>query len=60
MAKGGMATHRAVAHQGNRSNAMEANRGDSAYRSALRACVTGPEPSRDACLDQAIAQHGHA
>ena len=33
---------------------------DSAYKAALRRCVTGPESSRDSCLDQAISQYGHA
>ncbi|HET9668174.1 MAG TPA: hypothetical protein VFQ93_01100 [Casimicrobiaceae bacterium] len=57
MGHGGMATHRAAANQGNRSNAMEANRGDSAYRAALRACVTGPASQRDSCLDDAISRY---
>jgi len=60
MGNRGIATHRASVNRGNRSNAMEADRGDSAYRAALRACVTGPESSRDSCLDQAIAQHARS
>jgi hypothetical protein len=38
----------------------EANAADSAYKAALRRCVTGPQSSRESCLDQAIAQYGHA
>jgi hypothetical protein len=30
--------------------------GDSAYRSALRACAAGPAAQRDTCLDSAIAR----
>ena len=33
---------------------------DSAYRAALRGCVTGPASARDRCLDQAISRYGHA
>lgn len=45
----------------NRANvASESNMPDSAYKAALRRCVTGPESARDQCLDQAIAQYGHA
>jgi hypothetical protein len=40
--------------------ANETNAPDSAYKAALRRCVTGPQSSREACLDQAIAQYGHA
>ncbi|HEY3531605.1 MAG TPA: hypothetical protein VGL90_09630 [Casimicrobiaceae bacterium] len=60
MANRGMATHRAAASHRNRSNAMEANGGDSAYRAALRACVKGPESQRDSCLDDAISRYAHA
>jgi hypothetical protein len=38
----------------------EAGGGDSAYRAALRRCVTGPSAERDTCLDQAISRYGHA
>lgn len=44
----------------NMSMASENENGDSAYRAALRRCVTGPESQRDACLDQAISRFGHA
>ncbi|HJU22961.1 MAG TPA: hypothetical protein VJ891_10680 [Casimicrobiaceae bacterium] len=47
-------------HERNMSMANENETGDSAYRAALRRCVTGPESQRDACLDQAISQYGHA
>lgn len=47
-------------HERKMSMASENESGDSAYRAALRRCVTGPESQRDACLDQAIAQYGHA
>lgn len=43
-----------------RQMASESNGADSAYKAALRRCVTGPESSRDACLDRAISQYGHA
>jgi len=34
--------------------------GDTAYRSALRSCVQGPEGQRDSCLDGAIARFGRS
>jgi hypothetical protein len=47
-------------HARNMSMANENESGDSAYRAALRRCVTGPESDRDTCLDQAISRYGHA
>ena len=47
-------------HARNMSMANENENGDSAYREALRRCVTGPQSDRDACLDQAISRYGHA
>ena len=52
-------THRSVARRGHAAN-MASNAGDSAYRAALRRCVTGPEQQRDSCLDDAIARYAHA
>jgi hypothetical protein len=60
MASRGTATHRAAARHERSTHAMASNGADSSYRAALRRCVTGPEPQRDSCLDQAIAQYGHA
>jgi hypothetical protein len=56
------ATHanRQARRGGGTQMANEAHAPDSAYKAALRRCVTGPQSSRDACLDQAIAQYGHA
>ena len=54
MARGHAARHRM--HEA--SNATTS--ADSAYKAALRRCVTGPESARDSCLDQAISQYGHA
>jgi hypothetical protein len=54
MARGHTARHRM--HEA--SNATTS--ADSAYKAALRRCVTGPESARDSCLDQAISQYGHA
>ena len=52
--------HHAMRH-GNQATAdNETTNADSAYKSALRQCVTGPQSSRDSCLDQAIARYGHA
>jgi hypothetical protein len=52
------------AHRGMRHDATmardEAGGADSAYRAALRRCVTGPSAERDTCLDQAISRYGHA
>jgi hypothetical protein len=53
-------THRAAARRGRPADAMASNAGDSAYRAALRRCVTGPEQQRDSCLDDAIARYAHA
>jgi hypothetical protein len=52
--------HRQARRESRAPMASEANAADSAYKAALRRCVTGPQSSRDACLDQAIAQHGPA
>ena len=58
-AKRSSATHKRQArHEGGAMN--EANAADSAYKAALRRCVTGPQSSRESCIDQAIAQYGHA
>ena len=38
----------------------ESSAPDSAYKAALRRCVTGPESARDSCIDAAIAQYGRA
>jgi len=62
------ATKRSTSHgaskassSANRAHAgREGDMAESAYKSALRRCVAGPESGRDACLDQAIAQHGRA
>ena len=51
----------AKAKHGMRNTASaESAPADSAYKAALRRCVTGPESARDSCLDQAIAQYGRA
>lgn len=59
----GAAHHMARGHAA-RHRMHEASNGatsaDSAYKAALRRCVTGPESARDSCLDQAISQYGHA
>ena len=59
-AKGSSATHKRQARREGGGQMNEANAADSAYKAALRRCVTGPESSRESCLDQAIAQYGHA
>ena len=62
----GTTKHTMRMHHGNKmarrtSPAMASeNSADSAYRAALRQCVTGPAAQRDTCLDQAIARYGHA
>jgi hypothetical protein len=56
-------THRTAkkTHRTSRRTTMsESNNADSAYRAALRQCVTGPASQRDSCLDQAIARYGRA
>jgi len=60
MASRDKATHRSAAKRGQGANAMESNTGDSAYRAALRRCVTGPASQRDSCLDDAIARYARA
>lgn len=60
MASRGTATHRASARHERSTHAMASNGADSAYRAALRRCVTGAESQRDSCLDEAIARYGHA
>jgi len=66
---GATAKHAGAKHHSMRAHAArhrmhEASNGatgaDSAYKAALRRCVTGPESARDSCLDQAISQYGHA
>jgi hypothetical protein len=56
--------HRMARKHAARERMHEASEGttsaDSAYKAALRRCVTGPESARDSCLDQAISQYGHA
>ena len=52
--------HRQAAHHRMREASDRTTSADSAYKAALRRCVTGPESARDSCLDQAIAQHGRA
>ena len=42
------------------ASAEPASGADTAYRAALRQCVTGPAAQRDSCIDDAIARYGHA
>jgi len=53
------ATHGAMHHHATMARGETAG-ADSAYRAALRDCVTGPASERDRCLDQAISRYGHA
>ena len=50
--------HHAMRH--GKQTSAEATGTDTAYKAALRRCVTGPESARDSCLDQAISQYGRA
>ena len=42
------------------ASAEPASGTDTAYRAALRQCVTGPAAQRDSFIDDAIARYGHA
>ena len=52
--------HHAMRHGNQAMAGNETTSADSAYKSALRQCVTGPQSARDSCLDEAIARYGHA
>lgn len=55
------AAHHGAMHHGNRAMASAQETGpDSAYKAALRACVTGAQSARDSCIDEAISRYGHA
>jgi len=52
--------HHAKRHGSQASANAEASGSDSAYKAALRQCVTGPAAQRDSCLDQAISRYARA
>lgn len=54
------ATAKKAHHASHKMSMSESNNADSAYRAALRQCVTGPTSQRDSCLDQAIERYGRA
>ena len=47
-------------HDKHIASAPTAGSQDSAYRAALRGCVTGPATLRDSCVDSAIARYGRS